>query len=402
MKFVHISRENAIYTALWLILIIMPVAGEYFQASADSAATFDWGRIATMWKVIAFYLGVFLIHNLVLAPLLIYKRRRLAYIALTLGLIAVFALCQCYSHPMSMQPAPGRMERPMGGPRDGKTPPPPPRGHAMPELSGSRHPKPMPKPSGERHEDMPVGPMPIVNVLILVGLLGLNLGVKLYFKAESDRKHLRQVEQEKVYQQLRYLEYQINPHFFMNTLNNIQVLIDIDPERAKASLRQLSVMMRFVLYEADKDRVPLSKETSFLRNYIRLMRLRYTDNLSVTMDIPDNMPEAMVPPMVFVTFIENSFKHGVSYHKESYINITMDVEDGRLLFYCVNSKKDEAERQTGMPREGGIGLKNVRRRLSLIYGDNYSLDIDDGDRAYSVRLSIPLETAGQEAKRPIA
>ena len=117
--------------------------------------------------------------------------------------------------------------------------------------------------------DVFLRPMVPVNVLILISLLGLNLGVKLYFKSERDRANLQQLEKEKMFLQLQYLKFQINP------------------EAAKASLRELSVMMRFVLYEGDKDMVSLKKDVGFLRNYIKLMQLRYTDSLTVTVDIPE-------------------------------------------------------------------------------------------------------------------
>ena len=226
-------------------------------------------------------------------------------------------------------------------------------------------------------------------ILILIGLLGLNLGVKLFFKSEQDRENLQQLEKEKMYLQLQYLKFQINPHFFMNTLNNIQVLIDLDAEKAKASLRDLSVMMRFVLYEGDKDWVSIKKDIEFLRNYIKLMQLRYTDQLTVTIDIPDELPDIAIPPLVFPTFVENAFKHGVSYKHNSFITIMFDVEDKMLIFGCINSKPHE-DRAKDMPRQGGVGLVNVKRRLDLIYGNRYSLEIKDNDEAYNVLLRLPI------------
>lgn len=234
-----------------------------------------------------------------------------------------------------------------------------------------------------------LGPDVPINIMVLLGIIGINLGVKLYFKSEADRANLQQLEKEKIFLQLQYLRFQINPHFFMNTLNNIQVLIDMDAEKAKSSLRDLSVMMRFVLYDGGRDWVLLQREAAFLRKYIQLMRLRYTDRLMVTVDIPDNLPDGKVPPLIFGTFVENAFKHGVSYRQDCFITVTMDVEDDKLIFGCVNSKKEEAQ-ETNAPQESGMGLSNVRRRLDLIYGNDYSLDITDGDNVYDVSLRIPL------------
>lgn len=176
----------------------------------------------------------------------------------------------------------------------------------------------------------------------------------------------------------------------MNTLNNIQVLIDMDAEKAKASLRELSVMMRFVLYEGDKNWVSVKKDIEFLRNYVKLMQLRYTDQLTVTMDIPDDIPDISIPPLIFPTFVENAFKHGVSYKHDTFVTIMLDVEDGMLIFGCINSKPRENNRQN-MPTQGGVGLANVKRRLDLIYGDSYSLDIKDNDDVYNVVLRLPIK-----------
>jgi LytS/YehU family sensor histidine kinase len=240
------------------------------------------------------------------------------------------------------------------------------------------------------HRPGPFGPEILFNIVLLAGVLGLNIGVKVYFKSEKDRNHLQQLEKERIFLQLQYLKFQINPHFFMNTLNNIQVLIDMDAEKAKESLRELSVMMRFVLYEGDKDRVSLHNDILFLRNYVKLMRLRYNDRLTVTIDIPDNLPDVNIPPLIFPTFVENAFKHGVSYKQDSFINITMDVDDGELLFSCINSKKPVAE-TSKVPSVGGVGLTNVKRRLDLIYGDRYTLDIKDKTDVYDVLLRLPIQ-----------
>ena len=225
----------------------------------------------------------------------------------------------------------------------------------------------------------------LVSIIILVLMLGMNLGVKLYFKQRSDQKHLAQLERQNLEQQLEYLKYQINPHFFMNTLNNIHALVDIDPEKAKSTILELSKMMRFMLYEGNKSVVPLEREISFLQNYITLMKLRYTDKVRISVDIPASLPNKEVPPLMFITFVENAFKHGVSYRQESFIDIAMAIDGDRLTFTCVNSRIPKEE-----DKHGGVGLANVRQRLDLIYGQNYQLDIRDEQASYTVKLTLPL------------
>ena len=205
---------------------------------------------------------------------------------------------------------------------------------------------------------------------------------------------MAELEKQNLEQQLEYLRYQINPHFFMNTLNNIHALVDIDPEKAKNSIILLSKMMRYILYEGDKNTIPLQREVAFIENYIALMRMRYTDKVSINVDMPKGIVGAKdqgseraneeweIPPLLLITFVENAFKHGVSYRQESFIDLYIGIEDGQLIFRCRNSKAQEPNQE-----KGGVGLTNVKKRLDLIYGTNYTLNIKDDD-TYSVDLRI--------------
>ena len=193
------------------------------------------------------------------------------------------------------------------------------------------------------------------------------------------------LEKENLEQQLEYLKYQINPHFFMNTLNNIHALVDIDPEKAKDTILELSKMMRFVLYEGDKKGVPITREFDFIRNYITLMRLRYTDKVEVKVELPAETPDYELPPLMLITFIENAFKHGISYQHDSFIHVKAGIEGNKLRFSCRNSKADRPNEE-----KGGVGLANVKQRLNLIYGTNYTLNIQDEPDTYNVELEIPL------------
>ena len=178
----------------------------------------------------------------------------------------------------------------------------------------------------------------------------------------------------------------------MNTLNNIHALVDIDPERAKSSIVVLSKMMRYVLYEGNKKLIPLGREIGCLNNYVALMRMRYTDRVSISLDLPqpaegeDRQP--VVPPLLFITFVENAFKHGVSYQRDSFIDISIEQQDDRVLFSCRNSIAHLANSE-----KGGVGLANVGKRLQLIYGTDYDLQMADEDGVYSVKLLLPANTA---------
>ena len=220
-------------------------------------------------------------------------------------------------------------------------------------------------------------------------MFGANLGIKGYYRSREDRKKLAELEKQNLEQQLEYLRYQINPHFFMNTLNNIHALVDIDPAKAQETIVELSKMMRFVLYEGNKQGVPLSREFDFIRHYVALMQLRYTDKVSIIIDLPQEVPDRQIPPLILITFVENAFKHGVSYQHASFIEMNVSVEDDRLHFRCRNSK---AEAQPALSEaEGGVGLANVRKRLNLLFGSSYTLKIHDGADVYCVDLIIPIK-----------
>ncbi len=276
------------------------------------------------------------------------------------------------------------------------------RGDFEPTDRGFDH-EPPPKPKGNRMDRKPpvfIGEKDIVAIVVLILMCGMNLGVKLYFKTRNDQKKLKQLEKENLQQQLEYLKYQINPHFFMNTLNNIHALVDIDSEKAKDTILELSKMMRFVLYEGDKEGVPLSKEFEFIRTYVQLMRLRYTDKVKISLDLPTEAPDKTVPPLMLISFVENAFKHGISYQHESFIDIHIAISDWpfamskepraksqMLTFSCRNSKADKPNEE-----KGGVGLANVKKRLNLLYDNNYTLNIQDETDVYSVELTLPLNS----------
>jgi LytS/YehU family sensor histidine kinase len=234
-----------------------------------------------------------------------------------------------------------------------------------------------------------VGEHDILSIVVLLLMFGANLGTKYYFRSRRDQRKLQELEKQNLEQQLEYLKYQINPHFLMNTLNNIHALVDIDPEQAKETIVELSKIMRYALYEGARQRVPLGRDIAFLEGYVRLMRLRYTDKVDVRLETPEQMPDVEIPPMIFITFVENAFKHGVSYQQQSFICAKFEIQDSTLCFTCKNSKPRTVQPQTA-EKEGGVGLQNALQRLQLIYGNRFALNIDETPETYNIRLEIPL------------
>jgi len=351
------KQETIIYAIVWTMLFMSPVVSLIFQhddASRDSA----WVQhsLVDSWVNLLVFFVVFLIHNHALAPILVRHKRVKAYIAACVAVVAVLQIAQC-AHKPNGQPLISVVKSEM-------PPPPPPKGH----------------PPVDKHD---------VSMFIIVTLMiGANLGMKAYFQSEEEKKHLAELKQQSLKQELEYLRYQINPHFIMNTLNNIHALVDIDPEQAKDSIVDMSRMMRYLLYESDNQYVTLSNAMIFLKKYLNLMKLRYTDMVNVNLDIPDDThDDAVLAPLVFIPFVENAFKHGVAYDKPSHIDIDIEKKGGRLLFHCRNTKNDVKHEY------GGVGLNNVTKRLELIYGSDYNLDIKDEQDTYDVMLDLPVRRA---------
>lgn len=389
-------QENVIYLAVWGILFLAPLLSYYVRTVNDSTISFDWMEIMMVWQHFGLYLLLFMIHNFLLAPLLIHQHKRLLYFSAVAVIVVGFATYQYSHHPRFQDrrhPMEMRGDRHMGEPGDHPFMD---EGHRPPEFEDSGNMPPAPhdgrhafKPHKNQRQ-APIGERDIVAVTMLVLMFGANLGIKNYFKSRNDHKKLLALEKENLEQQLEYLKYQINPHFFMNTLNNIHALVDIDPEKAKDTILELSKMMRFILYEGDKKGVPLSREFDFIRNYITLMKLRYTDKVSIVIDLPAEVPDKQIPPLMLITFIENAFKHGISYQHESFVDVRVTLSDpsapaSRLSFTCRNSKADKPNEE-----KGGVGLKNVKQRLNLLYDNNYTLNIKDETAVYNVELTIPL------------
>lgn len=366
-------KEHIIYTLMWIALYLSPLMGIYMRMSGNPHIVFSWNEILNAWKFNTVWLVLFAIHNFLLAPLLIIKRRTWLYTALVVVLLVatMFTLSAIRPSHSKKRPAPQRYECCEHDCMNA-------------EMMASKQ---QPPPMREGGPLMMFGPGEVVAFFGGLLLMGMNLGVKLYFRSQEATKAITQIEKHALERQLQYLKYQVNPHFFMNTLNNIHALVDIDPERAKTSIVELSKLMRYVLYEGNNKLTSLSREVQFLRNYVQLMSMRYTGNVSICLDVPEVLPDSMLPPLLLVIFVENAFKHGISYRTKSFVEISLQPHGDRLLFSCRNSRP-EIKHDENM--KGGVGLSNVRRRLDLLFPDDYTLDIKETDDTYTVKLEIPL------------
>lgn len=206
-----------------------------------------------------------------------------------------------------------------------------------------------------------------------------------WFRAEKEKKEM---ENEKLNSELAFLKSQVNPHFLFNTLNNICSLARKKSDNTENAIIQLSRIMRYMLYDSKDEKVSLEKEIEYLQNYIDLQRLRISDSVAINFMIEGEINGKMVEPMLLIPFVENAFKHGVSYLDEYNIDIHLEIDRNVLHFRVENNrirKNDDPVQQ-----ESGIGLKNVLRRLDLLYPGTHMINIDETSAKYIVNLYISL------------
>ena len=374
----QLTKENLVYLFAWVIIFLIPVVSMWIRSVTDDSILFNWKEVTRFWSIILVYLIAFLIHNSLIAPILVYKDKRTRFYIAEVIFVSAFFLYKCSEGPRPPIPT-------LTANREvNVTPPPPPEANEPPAKQ-------------EGQQMAPAQPRPIIDMrnisafAILIFAIGANLGLKYYHKSQIKQDERAALEKENLRQELAYLRYQINPHFFMNTLNNIHALVDIDPEEAKTTIVELSKMMRYLLYDSETNRMPLAKEMAFIKNYVALMRLRYSEKVSITLRATPMpmVPDVYVAPLLLVPIVENAFKHGVSYQKDSSIDINTVLHDDYIVFTCHNTKH-KCSSLTDV-KEGGVGLKNVKKRMELIYGDKAQMTIHDNTDTYEIKLTIPVE-----------
>ncbi|MDR1937882.1 MAG: histidine kinase [Tannerellaceae bacterium] len=225
----------------------------------------------------------------------------------------------------------------------------------------------------------------VANTLGYIFVITISVAYKMtgsWFTAEAERKELERSRSEA---ELTNLKSQLNPHFLFNTLNNIYSLIAISPERAQEVVHELSRLLRYVLYESTQSFVTMEKDVDFIRNYVELMRIRLPGHVSVKTSITYTSPDMPIAPLLFITPIENAFKHGVSNSKPSFIRIELHATGGEASCRIHNSyfPKD------GQDKSGsGIGLANLRKRLDLIYPGKYHFSYGREEDTYYCELKL--------------
>lgn len=224
-------------------------------------------------------------------------------------------------------------------------------------------------------------------ILPMILSIGMCAGLKINTKWIKNQLILRDVKQNQLDTEIKYLRYQIQPHFLFNTLNNVYALIDSSPTIAKTSIHSLSKMMRYLLHESTTSIVPLAKEIEFLERYIDLMQLRVSSNLSLEKNFPIINQPIQIAPLLLISFVENAFKHGIDAVQPSNIKIDVTILDDEIHYVVMNSSFPQKDKVT----DSGIGLENLKKRLELLYPNKFKLSTEEKNNLYIATLTLNLK-----------
>jgi len=361
--------EIIIYVVVWLIVFSIP----FFRYRTYNLIL--WDRIYIDWIKMAALLVIFIFNVWVFVPSLLFKRKYYVYfislflICSTITPLAVWSQIRVDSYFNTNMPP---MEISTGLPM---------------ELSSN-----MPAPEGY-HIDKPVTEKSIYTIIadyliFSILLIGASTTLKIASRWITEENKRRDIEKEQLKTELALLRHQVNPHFLMNTLNNIHALIDINVDTAKDAVIKLSVLMRYLLYDSAQGKTTLAKELEFMESYIALMKLRYTKKVSIKFIVPRKIPDIKIPAMLFISFLENAFKHGVSYQAKSFILFSLELKDKKIICHIKNSKHDNNPELN--KKYSGIGMVNIRKNLELLFQDSYSLEVFDRSDEFEVKLILPI------------
>jgi hypothetical protein len=381
--------EYVIYLFLWLLFLIIPIITNNYSSKDDFTKIFYDGL-----RLLPFVL-IFLVNNLLLLPWLLFRSKTKLYVVslfvVALSVTSGFHLL----NPLIFKGDPKVIEQrilkdPQWGREDMRPGVPPVIQNnipSSPELF-----KPRSESRNSPNSRIPLPGQPLIQFIntFLISLLiaGFNTAIAVTNRWFTEEQARKEIEKEHMKSELAFLQNQISPHFFMNTLNNIHALIEADQKLAQNAVLKLSEMMRYLLYESGRGTTTLKREIEFLQSYVKLMQLRVDDSVKVSFDLPVDFNNVNLPPLLFISFIENAFKHGVSYREPSALSFELIQEKDSLIFISENSVSSFSNSET-KANQGGIGLGNIQKRLKLLYGERYQLNIENTNHKFKVTLIIP-------------
>ncbi|MFR9619931.1 MAG: histidine kinase [Rikenellaceae bacterium] len=379
--------EYAAIILLWILVVIAPLL---FMDDFNH----DWRAVHIAWSEYLVVGFAFLVNRLVLMPRMFFAKLYVEYVISLAALFFLLSLFLFYFDGVNLllslfgdyETLSSMSARPMtlGAPHFGA--PNAPNGFGeFGDMGGAFG------DMGAPMHAMPPGTSaipPMVSVLVLSAIvIALDMGLSIAVKWIVSEQKQSEINRQQIMTQLLNLQSQVSPHFFMNTLNNIHALVDIDSQRAKQTIIELSSLMDYLLYDSSScEQVALQRELDFIGNYINLMKLRFSQSVRIEFNYGADVPSIKIPPLLFVNFIENAFKYGVDQDQESFIKINFDFSDSHITMTTINSNHSESVKSN----RHGLGISNSRKRLDLIYGSDYRLEISENVKIYYLNLKIPV------------
>lgn len=387
----------AIHLAGWLLFLSFPLV--FIHAEESGSSIFKLVFDLNYWEFSLCYIALFYINSLFLIPRLFLKKKYLDYALIIVLLLAGVYFFQPFDRLLRNSNSnrnfsaqqfsdPGRPGMPPQM-RDGMPPPPP----DMPNQSDSSRQAFRKPPIEGQQGTRRLGPPPpngrvrhidTTSLFIFVMIMALSTAVEITREWNTTERRASLAEAGKANAELSFLKTQINPHFLFNTLNNIYTLAVTGNEYTADSIMKLSNIMRYVTDEVTEDFVPLQNEIDCIDNYIDLQRLRIGKKTEIDYSVEGNAENKVVAPLIFMTFIENVFKYGISKQEHSKLTIQISIDNDKLHLFCQNPDYSNKSTQN----RHGIGIKNTLQRLEHLYPGRHKLDMNTQNNHYTVNMTL--------------
>ncbi len=378
------TLQIIIHVAIWTGFLLLP----FFNFSGPREMPFNPDKKMQLlfFTTNLFLIGFYYVHSLILIPRLLAERKIGVYVAWILAILAVF-ICIPFVYFQFVEMPPPRFIQNMNHlPGHGA---PMPGGGMMEERdTASLHPGPNFRRPGGRFAGRRMMPFTFPGTIILFLLiLIISGGIKIINQWFRSERRTEEIEKEKISTELALLRSQVNPHFLFNTLNNIYSLAVVNSPDTAGSVMKLSAIMRYVLDDAKANMVPLTKEIQFLENYISLQRVRLTEKSVINFYAAGNIDNKQIAPLLLIAFVENACKYGISTHQSAVIDVALNVSGNHLVFSVANHKLTTLPAATG---NTGMGIKNTKRRLELLYPHKHTLVIENSSTNFLITLTLHL------------
>jgi len=371
-------KNLSLHTAAWVVVLIITLV----NTDDMSFNTWQLKFNLPMWFC---YLIIFYVNYLVFIPRLMIKRRTVTYMLCSILLLAgVFTVQKLYMQYWRKADLSQRLEHISNSSAEHMF------GRKREELIHRIEHEIERCYNIKQYNPVSRQNQPVIYRMLLVYAISLMLGLTKRWKFEEQRR--KEIEREHIASELDYLKAQINPHFLFNALNSIYSLTIPYSETASNAVLKLSSILRYMLYETDHTSVSLSDEISVIENYLGLQQLRLTDKTRLTFVKEGATERYRIEPLLLIPLIENAFKYGIDSSEPSYIDIKLDINDGRLVMEVRNRIVNIKKRDDNT---GGLGIRNIKRRLELLYPDRHTLKAEERNGDFFVYLSIPLSKDDQ-------